>query len=818
MDYTGIDGIKIGGEGSAPVDGSNFVAGVAAAEGVAGVAIAIPITNYCAKTVTVNNGSTLYNYVDGARIVVKPAATVYNYAANSAASVKIIGSNGRDDIHNSGANSTIEAGAGSDEIRIGVPSADKTVVVADLTSGDTLFIEDFSLKYYSRSYDAAGNLVLETKQQKKLTIKGIGRLDETSTAETRWYENEGTLYYGNGSVSYTSRRRGNGLEITRTLNTGTENILQISGATGTPQIENDYLLKFTPENFLGGAEVLKNSKGYRYKFESGDYGGKTVTLPAPTAVFSSASNINLDMSKGAGCANREIYISGGDNVTVSGMNDGFIKIAQNVQKMTLTVTGMNADWSDIRFEGGITSYAQTMDGVLVNGNILIKGTNLQQDNGWKIDSEHSASLSSGTSSGLVFIDKYHGHEANGYDRLKYKSGTDNAAKAIVRGISRAPSVKGGTITIEDDIFIDSDTAVTVSSANHVFAVNSNRKKVAAETAATLDVKYSYNTITGSAYADSITNTGSSVRISLGADNDNIWNYDNENVAIFGGESADNVLNYNSKKVYIDGGAGDDELWSRSENSTIIGGNGNDKIDNLGSNSKVFGGAGNDSIINTAQFVTIDAGSGYDTVENFAENVVINLGSDFSSIYNEASNVTINFGTSWVTNISEDGHAYKYYSNKNSNVMLVGSNHNETLGNQADHSTINGGVDTSAIQNLNYYGATEITGATRLYKLTAPNHFNFSSTAKIFGSDIYGNGLISFELTADELTNAEFKLNSVKFGETELTASGGIYSVELRGDGTLTAESFIQISGAYRNEIANVSVAGTAAAPIRLRLT
>ena len=478
MDYTGIDGIKIGGEGSAPVDGSNFVAGVAAAEGVAGVAIAIPITNYCAKTVTVNNGSTLYNYVDGARIVVKPAATVYNYAANSAASVKITGSNGRDDIHNSGANSTIEEGDGSDEIRIGVPAADKTVVVADLTSGDTLFIEDFSLKYYSMDYDAAGNLVLETKQQKKLTIKGIGRLDETSTAETRWYENEGTLYYGNGSVSYTSRRRGNGLEITRTLNTGTENILQISGATGTPQIENDYLLKFTPENFLGDAEVLKNSKGYRYKFESGDYGGKTVTLPAPTAVFSSASNINLDMSKGAGYANREIYISGGDNVTVSGMNDGFIKIAQNVQKMTLTVTGMNADWSDIRFEGGITSYAQTMDGVLVNGNILIKGTNLQQENGWKIDSEHSATLSSGNSSGLVFIDKYHGHEANGYDRLKYKSGTDNAAKAIVRGISRAPSVKGGTITIEDDIFMDSNTAVTVSSAsNYVYAGKKLRRKL-----------------------------------------------------------------------------------------------------------------------------------------------------------------------------------------------------------------------------------------------------------------------------------------------------------------------------------------------------
>ena len=155
MDYTGIDGIKIGGEGSAPVDSSNFVAGVAAAEGVAGVAIAIPITNYCAKTVTVNNGSTLYNYVDGARIVVKPAATVYNYAANSAASVKITGSNGRDDIHNSGANSTIEEGDGSDEIRIGVPSADKTVVLADFDSSDTLFVEDFYLKYSSRDYDAA---------------------------------------------------------------------------------------------------------------------------------------------------------------------------------------------------------------------------------------------------------------------------------------------------------------------------------------------------------------------------------------------------------------------------------------------------------------------------------------------------------------------------------------------------------------------------------------------------------------------------------------------------------------------------------------
>ena len=223
--------------------------------------------------------------------------------------------------------------------------------------------------------------------------------------------------------------------------------MQISGATGTPQIENDYLLKFTPENFLGDAEVLKNSKGYRYKFESGDYGGKTVTLPAPTAVFSSASNINLDMSKGAGYANREIYISGGDNVTVSGMNDGFIKIAQNVQKMTLTVTGMNADWSDIRFEGGITSCTQTMDGVLVNGNILIKGTNLQQENGWQIGGEHSASLSSGTSAGFEMIPKYGHHDSRGYDRLVYRSVAGGAASAIVRGISRTPSVEDGIISL-----------------------------------------------------------------------------------------------------------------------------------------------------------------------------------------------------------------------------------------------------------------------------------------------------------------------------------------------------------------------------------
>ena len=90
--------------------------------------------------------------------------------------------------------------------------------------------------------------------------------------------------------------------------------------------------------------------------------------------------------------------------------------------------------------------------------------------------------------------------------------------------------------------------------------------------------------------------------------------------------------------------------------------------------------------------------------------------------------------------------------------------------------------------------------------------------KIFNGDIYGTGSISFKLTAENLTNAEFKLNSVKIGETEITASGGTYSVELGTDGGLKAESFIQISGAYCNEIQNVSVAGTAATPTRFRLT
>ncbi len=300
MDYTGIDGIKIGGEGSAPVDGSNFVTNAD---------IAVPITNYCAKTVTVNNGSTLYNYVDGARIVVKPAATVYNYAANvtfsgggsvinegvggegivdeyrsaanSAASVKITGSDGRDDIHNSGADSTILAGAGAEEIRIGVPAADKTVVIADFDSSDT------------------------------------------------------------------------------------------------------------------------------------------------------------------------------------------------------------------------------------------------------------------------------------------------------------------------------------------------------------------------------------------------------------------------------SGLGNDSIYNQAARVTINGGDGADSIINAGSNITIGGGAGNDLISNSGASVTIDAGSANDTVENFAENVVINLGSDFSSIRNAASNVTINFGTSRVTNISEDGHAYKYYK---SNVMLVGSNRNEMLGNNADHSTINGGGGSDVIYN------------------------------------------------------------------------------------------------------------------------
>ncbi|MBQ7704135.1 MAG: hypothetical protein IJT73_01710 [Selenomonadaceae bacterium] len=170
------------------------------------------------------------------------------------------------------------------------------------------------------------------------------------------------------------------------------------------------------------------------------------------------------MSNGVNYANREIYISGDDNVTVSGMNDGFIKIAQNVKRITLTVTGMNAYWSYIRFENDIQTYTQTPDGILVNGSILIKGTNLQQGKGWQFYSEHSATLSSGNSEGLVKLNKYGEHDSRGYGRLIYRS---------------------GTITIKSENFIDSDTAVTVSSSNYVFAVNSDGKKVSAETAATL---------------------------------------------------------------------------------------------------------------------------------------------------------------------------------------------------------------------------------------------------------------------------------------------------------------------------------------------
>ena len=188
-------------------------------------------------------------------------------------------------------------------------------------------------------------------------------------------------------------------------------------------------------------------------------------------------------------------------------------------------------------------------------------------------------------------------------------------------------------------------------------------------------------ITGTANADSITNTGDYVTIDAGDGDDTIYS-----------EGYD---------VSINGGAGDDNIdnWYSSNNVTINGGNGNDTIYNVGSSStvKINGDDGDDYIHNDSESVTIDGGVGDDTIYNydFVENVNISGGDGNDYIENGGSNVTINGG-------DDDDEIY----NSGSDTSIIGGDGNDTIYNwNGSNVTISGGDGNDTIYNWNGSNST-----------------------------------------------------------------------------------------------------------------
>ena len=225
----------------------------------------------------------------------------------------------------------------------------------------------------------------------------------------------------------------------------------------------------------------------------------------------------------------------------------------------------------------------------------------------------------------------------------------------------------------------------------------------------------YATVTGTAAADSYSNTETNAVLVGLAGNDTVYNH-GDNVTVEGGTGADLIIN---GQWYGRGGV----------NVSLSGGDGNDTISSSGSNSKLDGGAGNDLIYSGYYFyeswgsdgflsdsgvaslndtndtyrVTISGGKGNDEIHsrgNGSNVFICNSGDGNDTIYGYTSSDTI----------SITGGAYTK-STVGSNVIIsVGSGAVTLVGASGKTLNIQGTANESLKTGKNVYSFEESVGA------------------------------------------------------------------------------------------------------------
>ncbi len=211
-------------------------------------------------------------------------------------------------------------------------------------------------------------------------------------------------------------------------------------------------------------------------------------------------------------------------------------------------------------------------------------------------------------------------------------------------------------------------------------------------------------ITGTAYNDTIYNTGVSVKIYASAGDDSIFNY---------------ASGWSDSRVTLDGGAGNDTIMGRFGDSSISGGEGNDLISLTGDvdRATINAGAGNDTIYNDG-YLNKDGMQlfQYDVIYGFTSNDTISISGGNYTKSTVGSNVIISVTGSTtslngaMTLIGAAGKSFKiyppqiftegddYYSNSTSYTVLNALAGNDTVYNSGKYVAINGGEGNDSIYN------------------------------------------------------------------------------------------------------------------------
>ncbi len=167
-------------------------------------------------------------------------------------------------------------------------------------------------------------------------------------------------------------------------------------------------------------------------------------------------------------------------------------------------------------------------------------------------------------------------------------------------------------------------------------------------------------VNGTAYNDTITNSGQKVTINSGAGNDKI----------------SNSYGHNSSIV---AGAGNDSIYCISDYVTVYGGAGSDTISNGVWRSKIFGGADNDLISLTSYWYnTLDGGDGNDTIIAGGNQHSVNGGAGADKVSLSGNKLTVTGGTGNDTIYFGGNENIVSYANGDGNDVIYNWSANDTI--------------------------------------------------------------------------------------------------------------------------------------------
>ena len=364
--------------------------------------------------------------------------------------------------------------------------------------------------------------------------------------------------------------------------------------------------------------------------------------------------------------------------------------------------------------------------------------------------------------------------------------------------------------LEGDTYITSfsGTAANVITGSYNLYVNNTvldgTSETGGSTSSTTSALNLVNTtgntlITGTKYADTISNSGTFVTINAAAGDDYIIN-SGTNVLISGGTGADSIANIAST-VIVNGGAGNDLLSNNGVDVTINGDDGEDFIYNEGgTNVSISAGAGDDEIINTGTSVTIDAGTGADYIVNMSGDVSIDGGTGADSIGNTGNDVSISGGTgndeiiNTGTSVTIDaGAGNDFISNDAANVTINGDDGEDYIYNEGTNVSISAGAGADRV--INTGDNVSIDGGKGNDTLSSNGNATFTGGT---GTDIfvyaagemlitdYGTGADKISLSGAKITDVTTSGDDLilSFGDGSLTIADGVdEKISFRGDKT-----------------------------------